>query len=111
MVSERLFPGKYEPLRRHRKKAHLYLNIERLRFEIAEGTHIQTVEGFYRVGDGDIVAVGGAGDRWPVPSHRIGDTYLPDTFGNRLKLMLTGQRLLSFLPFTYRGQEPLPIAS
>ena len=101
MVAERLFPGKYKPLRRYRRKAHLYLNIERLHFEVPEGTHIQTVEGFQRMGDGDVVAVGGAGDRWPVPSHRIGGTYLPDTSGNRLRLMLSGQRLLSFLPFTY----------
>ena len=102
MVAEGLFPGKYKPLRRYRRKAHLYLNTERLRFEIAKGTHIQTVEGFQRMGDGDVVAVGEGGDRWPVPSHRIGGAYLPDTSGNRLRLMLSGQRLLSLLPFTYR---------
>ena len=87
-VASHLFWGKYKLVRRTVGLHSLYVNVEQVRFEVPDDAqHLISEEGTQRLNEDDVIAVGSAGDRWPVPASRVGTTYRIDTPLNRLRLL------------------------
>ena len=97
-VASHLFWDKYKLVRRKTAFNSAYINVEQVRIEApGDEDYVVSEEGIQRLGRDDVIAVGFAGDRWPVPARRVGTTYRPDTPLSRLRLLFTPGRAVHVL--------------